>query len=295
MNSIDIKIYDETVLTRLYELEENYKTGIKSHFHAYVHYKFPDAVVLNEKNEVIRVQDGLINEDFINQYLIKDPRLDFGAKDCAFMAIDHVGIPPEEEMSVESIEKLIRDIMSNDYADKAYGKHVKGKKNVLCVDLKTAMEITSSPKVMEYVHKQIEKAEKREIHKDPVAWKAYELQKKKIEWIESLSSTELDSDCYSPYCLSEEAKRNLIAKAVFNMLYTDFDFDKYESYKEEMSALDADWDFGKRYQELDEIFSSPDYKGEFYIIKSENAFLDVLADKIAEKIIEKTSGIGSEE
>lgn len=281
---------EDNLLMRLSDLDEDFSIGIINHFHAYVHRVSPG--VLKIENGKVSYKQGVINEKYINNYLNKTS-VDFSAKDCAYLAINHVGIPPEEEMSVDSIEKLIRGIIRNDYSDKAYGKHVKGKKNVVCVDMKTAYEITSSQDVIEYIKKQINKAEKREEHKNEVEWRAYELQKQKIEYLDSLSSSVDDYDCYIPFTLSGDQKTYLMLEAIFKMIYTDFDFAKYEEYREEMWLLEADWDFGKRYQELEAIFNAPDYKGEFYKVKSDNVFLDALADKIAEKIIEKTAKNGS--
>ena len=289
-----LKNHDNTVLMRLYDLEDNYKTGIINHFHSYINRVSPNSIIERAGNLCVPV--GLITTDYINTYLIKENRVDFSSKDCAYLAINRVGIPPEEEMSVESMERFIRTLFnSNDYKKVVYGKHIKGKKNVTCVDWETANKIINSPDVREYIGKQIAKAEKRDKHKDEVAWRAYELEKKKIEYLDSLNSSEDYSDCYTPFVLSKDARTNLMVEAIYNLFYTDFDFEKYESYREEMLLLDADWDFGKRYQDLEDIFSAPDFKGVFYKLKPENAFLDALADKIAEKIIEKSSGNGSKE
>ena len=190
---------EDNLLMRLSDLDEDFSVGIINHFHAYVHRVSPG--VLKIENGKVSYKQGVINEKYINNYLNKTS-VDFSAKDCAYLAINHAGIPPEEEMSVDSIEKLIRGIIRNDYSDKAYGKHVKGKKNVVCVDMKTAYEITSSQDVIEYIKKQINKAEKREEHKNEVEWRAYELQKQKIEYLDSLSSYVDDYDCYIPFTLS---------------------------------------------------------------------------------------------
>jgi hypothetical protein len=54
-----------------------------------------------------------------------------------------------------------------------------------------------------------------------------------------------------------------------------------------MSTLNEEWDFGERYQELYDIFNSTNYKNQFYALNPQSEFLDVLAEKIAEKIIKK--------
>ena len=76
-------------------------------------------------------------------------------------------------------------------------------------------------------------------------------------------------------------------EALYNSLFSAFDFEKYEKYYDEMTMLDENWDFGERYQELYSIFNSPDYKNQFYNLNPQSGFLDVLAEKIAEKILEK--------
>ncbi len=98
-------------------MDVEFKAGIINHFHAYVQRVSHDAIVV--KNGRMYVPQSLNTKEYISTYLYKIPRMDYSAKDCAFLAIDHVGVPSEEEMSIDSIEKFIRVIFAKDYKDKA--------------------------------------------------------------------------------------------------------------------------------------------------------------------------------
>lgn len=56
---------------------------------------------------------------------------------------------------------------------------------------------------------------------------------------------------------------------------------------DEIDLLYDNWDFQERYQELYDIFHSSNYRGEFYQFKPDSNFMELLSDKIAEKIIKK--------
>lgn len=71
-----------------------------------------------------------------------------------------------------------------------------------------------------------------------------------------------------------------MVKAIYGKLFTDFNFEKYENYLNEMQLLYDNWDFGKRYQELYDLFHTPNYNFEFYDNVVNDDILDALADKI---------------
>lgn len=104
---------------------------------------------------------------------------------------------------------------------------------------------------------------------------------------------EEDANGYSGLILTDNQKTDKMVRAIFNTLFSTFDFEKYEKYCDEMDMLDEDWDFGERYQELYDIINSSNYKNEFYTVNPQNDLLDVLADKIADKIIKRMKEKGS--
>ncbi len=288
MGMVEISQSDDTLLFRLDDCD-SYKDGILNHFHDYI--KNVSSESITEKNGKLYVEDGLITGDYINEYLKKNPVSDLSAKDCAYLSLKHVGMPPIDEMSIKSLEKFIKSIIEEEYKDKAYCKHAKGNKNVTCVDYKTACEIAFSEDVSMFVGKQIKKAEKKEKHNDEVAWREYEFQKKKLKYLEMLrDSYEEPDDFEAHFRLSNENRTNLMVDAIFRRVFTDFDFEKYESYMDEMNQLYDNWEFGERYQFLYDVFHSPNFNGEFYKLSLDESILDALADKIVEKLNKKIHG-----
>lgn len=89
------------------DYKSKYKVGIINNFNAYV---------MNKLKDSEREIDG----NFLDDYFIKSP-YDFSAQDCAHMALRRVGIPPIELMSVESLEKTIREVF-DEYNDEVYIK-----------------------------------------------------------------------------------------------------------------------------------------------------------------------------
>jgi hypothetical protein len=263
------------------ELFKKYRKGIKEHLKKYIQTLSPDDII--EKNGTWYVSEELQEIEYISKYLEKDNGKDFSAKDCAFLALERYNVPPQEYMSVDSLEKKIRELFK-EYKNHVFIKRSRGKGNVFCVDRSTAEEILLHSDVRELIEKQINKAEHE--HDDTVEWKTYEFAKEKIEYLDSLS---MEDDYNGNYvsALTENKKINLMLEAVYNSLFSAFDFAKYEQYYDEMSTLNEEWDFGERYQELYDIFNSTNYKNQFYALNPQSEFLDVLAEKIAEKIIKK--------
>ena len=63
--------------------------------------------------------------------------------------------------------------------------------------------------------------------------------------------------------------------------------EKYNSLYNEWDCLEQDRDFGIRYQTLKKIFNTPNFDNEFFRFEPKDDVLDVLADKIAEKVLKK--------
>lgn len=254
--------------------------GVEKHFRNYLCKTYPDKI--RETDEELLVSRELVADRYVKEYLKKSDS-DFSAKDCAEIAIWRYKAPSQENMSIASLEKKIREIFK-EYSEDIYIKRSSGKGNTLCVDRQTANKIMLHPDVKALIKTQTVKAEKN--HEDTVEWRAYELRKKKME---SIDSQDMDDDIKeeSRRILTDEKKQFLMMQALYNCLFTEFDFTKYEQMMAEIEMLDENWDFGERYQKLHSILTADNYENQFYKLKSQSAILDVLADKIADKIIEK--------
>lgn len=285
MEYIDIKKFCKIVVDYPDEdVARGYEEGIKSNFCIYVQRKSPDKIKVEDN--VISVQSTIITPDYIKEYYVKSDH-DFSAKDCAELALNHAGIPPLDDMSCASLIKMINQIMPQ-YKGKVYIKYEKGKSPTHCVDYNVARTISEHPDVVNRIMKQTRKAENKGAHKsNDVEWKAYKFAKEKVTSLDALMGNANDSDGYNHKVLSTDEKTYLMVRAIYNALFTDFDFEKYEKFSDEIDLLYDNWDFHERYQELYDIFHSFNYKGEFYQFKPDSGFVELLSDKIAEKIIKK--------
>lgn len=284
MSYIDISKLYVNVLFNISEevLNEYGEEGVQKHLLNYIRRVCPDKI--QDVGGKLTVSDELLSEEFITKYIEKDNQQDFSAKDCAVLALVRYIAPPQEYMSIGSLEKKIREIFK-EHKDEVYIKRSKGKGNAICVDKSTAEKVIMLPEVSQLIKKQALKAENK--HEDSVEWRAYEFAKEKLEYLES-QSMEDDYNGDSGCVLLENNKTHLMVKAVYNSLFTEFDFEKYQKYQDEINELYEDWDFGERYQELyDILYNSPDYKNEFYKVNIQSDLLDALADKVADKIVEK--------
>lgn len=271
------------------ETTKKFEKGIINNFRAYVQRVSSDVVRVQDGK--ICVPDSLITDDYFCKY-VKKCENDYNAQDCAYLALNHVGFPPVSAMSIESLRKTVDEILK-EYQDVVYVKRSRNA-NTYCVDWNTAQKISFHPLLTEKIAKQIKDAEKVHQADNSVEWRAYQFEKQKIEALEANNSYDNNED-YTPVVLSTAEKTNLLANTIYKTIFSNFDFEKYENYLEEMDLLYDAWDFGERYQELYDIFNAPDYKGEFYKISPDDAFLDALADKIADKIIEKMGNKKSDE
>ena len=85
------------------QLEKYGKSGSRKHLQEYLFRMFPDDI--KEENGELLVSESMFDaEDFVTAYLDKSQG-DYSAKDCAQIALNHIGYPPINMMSVESVEK----------------------------------------------------------------------------------------------------------------------------------------------------------------------------------------------
>ena len=274
MENTDITKWNDTVIKSITNsiYKSKYKAGIINNFNDYVRNRLKDSV-------------GEIDYSFIDDYFVKNT-YDFSAQDCAHMALSRVGIPPIETMSVESLEKTIRDVFEK-YNDKVYIKRSKKNAETLCVGWNTACAILEHSTVKELIQKQIGKAENKASKQcSKIAWRAYEFEKQKIALLEAMNLSENEEDGFSHAEPSDAEKTNLMVEALFNNLFTNVDFEKYKRDYDEMELLYDNWEFGERYQELYDIFNAPNYNWKYYTLNIDNPLIDALADKIAVRIVE---------
>ena len=284
MEYVFIEKWYDTVLENIINpfYKNKYKVGIINNFNTYVMNKLSDRVKKDERH--ISIPESSIDDIFIDEYFIKRDS-DYSAKDCAYMYLRHMGIPPIEQMSVESLEKTIRDSFDG-YNDKAYIKLSKRNVETVCVDWNTACEISKHPDVENLIQKQIEKAENKEDKQcSNIKWRAYEFEKEKIASLEAMNSSEIEEDAVNDAEQSEVKKTNLMVEAIFKNLFSEIDFEKYKKDYDEMELLYDNWEFGERYQKLYDTFHAPNYNWEYYKPNMDNPVIDALADKIAERIV----------
>ena len=274
---IDISILFDSIHTYINEdlLEQYGESGSKNNIVRYIYNVSPDKIRVD--NEKMYVSDELICADFVYRYL-KKTAYDYSAKDIANLALKRIGIPPEEEMSLGSLEKTAKEIIDSKFKKNVYFKRSKSK-DTICVDQKTAETISFHPDFLSKMHKQVQKAESS--HIETPEWIKYKEEKRWIEFVtESFSN---DETMY----LSQQEESYIMIKAIFETFFTRFDIEKFNSLYNEWAHLEEIQDFSQRYQTLKDIFISPNYKNEFYHFDPSDDVLDLFAEKVASKIMKK--------
>ena len=268
-DTIQVYINDE-------ELNKIEKTGFHNSVVRFIYNTSPDRIEIHDGK--MYVSDELNCSNFAIEYLKKNNN-DYSAKDIAEKALHGFGLPPIENMSAGSLEKKIRTVIqNNEFKDNIYFKRI-GNKETVCVDAETAHKICSHPDVVSLIKQQIKKAEKT--HNDTPDWRTYEEEK---SWVEFQSKL-FDND--DTIYLSQNDELFFMIKALFELFFTSFDVEKYNSLYNEWDCLEQDRDFGIRYQTLKKIFNTPNFDNEFFRFEPKDDVLDVLADKIAEKVLKK--------
>lgn len=272
------------------DLSVKYQNGISQNVVLFIKQRYPSA--LDSIENPTTVDTKLLGKNFANVYMKKYPQ-DLSAWDLACKALNHVGLPPEG-MSVESLEKKIREVLDcPEYINQTYIKRVQGGANVFCLNCALELEITSHEDVVKLIRKQIAKAEKK--HGDDVRtgesdtyspeWRKYELEKAMIKYEDERAedSNELTGNANQ----TKTDELYYMVKALFSLFFTDFDFASLETDMSECSALDEAKDFGERYQYLNDLLNSPNFNWKYYSIKTGDVLLEKVAEKIAEKVIER--------
>lgn len=274
--------YDDVLMSVDADLAEKYKKGIINNFISYVQRESHSKLLF--ENNTIFVEENFIDKQYIKDYF-KKTKDDLSAKDCAKLALTGAHIPPLEEMSIESITKAILENIKKS-PQNAYIKKVHGNINTICVDYATAQDFILNSDIQLLIRKQIEKAEEKNKQNNSTEWIDYLLRNSEIASYEDLDYKDNEVD-NPPKRLTKDEKMYLMIKALFDKNFSEFDYQKYEDYLNEMEFLHDNFDFGERFQYLQSIFHSQFYKNEFYHELDHNGLIDALADKVAEKILEK--------
>lgn len=276
------------------DLSVKYQNGITQNVVQFIRQNYPSA--LDSIENPTTVDKKLLGDDFKKEYMKKHPQ-DLSALDLACKALNHVGIPPEG-MSAESLEKKIREVLDcPKYIEQTYIKHAQGGGNVFCLNCALELEITSHKDVVKLIRKQAVKAEKKyaddvrsgKIVPGSAEWEKWEEYKQEKAMIAHEDAwTEEGDTPIDDVCLTRNDKLYYMVKALYSLFFTDFDFASLEADINEYETLDGAKDFGERYQYLNDLLTSPNFNWKYYSKKTENVFLDNLAEKMAEKLSRKT-------
>lgn len=279
------KFYEYVTADIDVDLCKEYSCGIETHIKSYVAEKYPDAI--SEKGGQILVDKTLDTGKFRKEYFGKT-EADYSVKDIATRLLNHIGIPPLDFMSQESLKKAILTLLdSEEYKSKVYIKRVQGGHNTYCVDCVTAEKIGRDDNILSLIKKQIAKAEQKGEGSGSVEWKRYKHEKEFIQSREELAGEQGAGGVDEIQGLSYEEKTFCMTQALFSLFFTDFDF---KAFNEDISSLnlsETSMDFDEKYQELARTFDTPHFDWKYYRVRDiENgSVLDRLAEKIAENIL----------
>lgn len=285
--------YDDFLHNIKFQIREEhakkYENGIEKNVKEYVCKKFSADTVKN---------NGFICEDeeaqkYIDDYYKKTEE-DYSAKDCAEIALMEVDKVFIEDKSRDHLERKIREVFSNEYRDQVYLKKVK-KFYPVCVKGTVKDQVIKHPAVKEVIERQI----KRVIKKDPDTpeYRQYKLEKMLLEAREKIyeeigegngRKENLDSmisGIYTMLLLHFDEMR-LMVKAIYSLLFTDFNFEAYNKDYETVVQLQEEICADDQYKELNRILSARDYEEKYYKISPSSKLLDILADKVVERLKE---------
>jgi hypothetical protein len=290
MEYVDIKTRYDYVRNAINLGEKDeYEAGTLENFRQYVQRVSPKDIKI-EKDEIL-VSKELITTDYVAEYK-KKTEYDYSARDCVQSAFNRLGMPPLSELSMESITIKVREIMNKYYRNKIYIKYTNNNIWTQCVSYETMELIKSNPeflKYVEYLKKKVDKKISENIPFNNDAEKfRYENEQADIDYAESMNYE--DDSLYNNVCshyASETEQIYLMTKALFSFFFSEFDVDKYNSYQERYNQHISFHDYDEECKYLSEILASPNFKNEFYHFQLDDVFINAIADKISDKVIEK--------
>ena len=237
------------------------------------------------------VSKELITTDYVAEYK-KKTDYDYSARDCVQSAFNRLGMPPLSELSMESITMKVREIMNKYYENKIYIKYTNNNIWTQCVSYESMELIKSNPeflKYVEYLKKKVDKKISENIPFNNDAEKfRYESELAYIDCAESMNYE--DDSLYNNVCshyASETEQIYLMTKALFSFFFSEFDVNKYNLYKDKYDQHITSLDFDEECKHICEILDSPNFKNEFYHFRLDDEFINAIADKISDKVIEK--------
>lgn len=258
------------------EKSDAYISGIKKDVLCYVKNRNPDKV--KNKNGTMLIDRTVYDENFVSDYLRKTEN-DFSARDCTDMLLARPGVPPVECLHPATITDLFRELFKDkEFIEDVYVKRTQGGKYVPCINFRTVNKILAHPLVMDKLKSQIKKAEKK--HECTAGYRQYEYEKSAIELMEERRQ---DND-YGKV-LSEEEKTKEMVKAIYSLLFTEFDFDAYASDVDAVGLLADNIEFDERYQELNDTLYGRNYNFRYYKMNPNPLLIDAIAEKVADKLI----------
>lgn len=261
-----------------------HRPGIKKDVLRYIEKNNPNKV--KNENGTILIDKTVHDENFVSDYLKKTEN-DFSAGDCTDFLLKHPGVPPEEYMHPSTITDLFRELFKNEeFIGDVYVKRTQGGKYAPCINFQTVNKVLVHPLVMEKLKIQIKKAEKN--HECTAEYRQYECEKRAIELMEERRQ-DSDNDT-GKIVLSEKRETKEMVKAIYSLLFTEFDFDAYASDVDAVGLLADNMEFDERYQELNDTLYGRNYNFKYYKLNPNPQLIDAIAEKVADKLIKYFEG-----
>lgn len=266
---------------------EDYDKGIRKNVNNYIRKKISQKKgdnknIGNRKNYMSDIAD----------YLEKTEH-DYSAKDLTDIILNRDDMPPIQYMSSDSLDKKIGRILDTEYKDEVYYKKASNG-YARCVNDTVKDKIINHPAVKKLVKKQIARAERHYSNTPEYRW--YKTAKRLIKGLEEELDRSGDDDYREEIPLRELVSNTeaivsnrlpeiyQMVKAVYSLLFTEFDLTAYNKDYEEILRLQEDRCVDERYKELYGILSSRNYEEKYYRYSPDSKLLDILADKVVERL-----------
>ena len=261
----------------------DYQNGIENDFDNYIftHLREHLKEVNGEKCLV-----GIDKYKVLNEYFTKT-ELDLSAKDCVPRFLDHMlGVPPKEYLSITTLEARFRELFKEpEYIDCVYLKRVQGGHCTACVSFETYQKLSKDESLFLLLEKKKKKALRNPDFLKSPEYRQYllecEWEKSDDEYYKHIN----DENYWNIPFIQQEEKTFLMMKEVFSLFFTEFDFNSLANDRDESVELYQDRDFGERYQELDDKLDRSSYEGVYFQSRFNEKLIDIIADKVANKII----------
>lgn len=269
------------------EKVEDYEKGIRKNINKYIRKK-----VSEERGGSKKIGNHEKYMDDVNDYLKKTEH-DYSIKDLIDIILSGDDIPPVQFMPSDSLKKKIGKILETEYKNEVYYKKVSNG-YAKCVNDKVKDKIIKHPAVKKLVKKQIAGAERHYSNTPEYRW--YKTAKRLIKELEERTDGSGGEDCGREISLRELVSNTeaiisnylpemyQMVKAVYSLLFTEFDLTAYNKDYEEILRLQEDRCVDERYKELYGVLSSRNYEEKYYRYSPDPKLIDILADKVVERL-----------